>query len=384
MANRQDCALGDTARMKIALVGPLPPPAGGMANQTVQLERLLRESGAQVEMVQVNAAYRPAWVARIKGVRAAFRLAPFLWRLARSARRNDVIHVMANSGWSWHLFAAPAAWIGYWAGTPVIINYRGGEAAAFFDKAFRWVRPTLGRVSAVIVPSGFLYEVFGRYAVPSEIVPNIIDTSRFRRRARVFDPDAVHLVIARNLEAIYGIATALDAFALLRDAYPGARLTIAGTGPLLDTLRARAQTLDLAERVHFPGRLDREQMAELYASADVMLNASLVDNMPNSILESLASGVPVVSTNVGGVPYLVEHEETALLVPADDPRAMADAIRRLLDDRALAERLVDNGLALVSQYTWPAVRERLFGVYRAAIAAGPGALTLGQEARLNG
>ncbi len=79
-------------------------------------------------------------------------------------------------------------------------------------------------------------------------------------------------------------------------------------------------------------------MAALYRSADVMLNPSLADNMPISVLEALASGVPVVTTNVGGVPYLVEHEKTALLVPPQNPEAMAEAVLLLLNDPVRAKK----------------------------------------------
>lgn len=85
--------------LRIVLVGPLPPPAGGMANQTRQLGELLRQEGAQVEVVQVNAPYRPAWAEKLKGVRALFRLAPYVAHLWRAAGRANLMHVMANSGW---------------------------------------------------------------------------------------------------------------------------------------------------------------------------------------------------------------------------------------------------------------------------------------------
>ena len=94
-----------------------------------------------------------------------------------------------------------------------------------------------------------------------------------------------------------------------------------------------------------------------------MVNPSLADNMPNSVLESLASGVPVVSTNVGGVPYLVEHDKTALLVPPQEAAAMADAILALLTDPEKAGRIREAGIEAVRQYTWPKVRERLLDTY---------------------
>ena len=94
--------------LRIGLVGPLPPPSGGMANQTRQLARLLEQERVEVEIVQVNAPYRPHWVGSLRGVRALFRLAPFLVRLWHAAGRVQLFHVMANSGWAWHLCAAPA------------------------------------------------------------------------------------------------------------------------------------------------------------------------------------------------------------------------------------------------------------------------------------
>ena len=102
----------DSARqISIGLVGPLPPPSGGMANQTRQLARLLTDAAMAVEIVQVNAHYRPHWIGNLRGVRAVFRLVPYLLRLWRCAGRADLFHVMANSGWAWHLCAAPAVWI---------------------------------------------------------------------------------------------------------------------------------------------------------------------------------------------------------------------------------------------------------------------------------
>jgi len=88
-----------------------------------------------------------------------------------------------------------------------------------------------------------------------------------------------------------------------------------------------------------------------------------VDNFPISLLEAMASGVPIVSTNVGGIPHLVQHEVTALLVPASQPAALANAVLRVLDDPALASKLRSAGLEEVQGYAWPRVRSKLFGVY---------------------
>lgn len=356
------------ADLKIALVGPLPPPAGGMANQTRQLGELLRGEGAEVEVVQVNAPYRPAWAEKLKGVRALFRLVPYLLHLWRAAGKADLLHVMANSGWSWHLFAAPAIWIGSLRGKPVVVNYRGGEAEPFLNRSADSVRASMRRAALLVLPSGFLKEVFDRFGMEGRIVSNIIDLARFRPADAGREP-AAHIVVARNLEPIYGIDTALKAFARVAAARPDARLSVAGSGPQGGELQALAASLGVADKVVFTGRLDRDQMAALYRDADLTINPSRVDNMPNSVLEALASGVPVVSTNVGGVPFIVEDEVTALLVPADDPQAMADAVLRILNDAALAARIGAAGQDDVRRYAWSAVKNELLAAYSDACRA---------------
>ncbi len=344
-----------------------------MANQTRQLAGLLRESGIEVELVQVNAPYRPAWIQHIRGLRAVARLLPYMIRVWNVAGRVELLHIMANSGWSWHLFAAPAVWIGWLRKTPVVINYRGGEADHFFSTSFRWVAPTLNKASAVIVPSGFLEEVFARRGVATRIVPNIIDLARFfpssiPRNAPIRDPK---IVVTRNLEKIYDVATAIRVFATVKTRIPGASLIVAGSGPELENLRRLANELNVVESVQFTGRLDNEAVADLYRSADVVLNTSLVDNMPISILEAMASGLPVVSTNVGGIPFLVADGEEAMLAPAGAVDALAQATIQVLENPDLRIRMIQAGRTKAREFTWASVSGRLLAVYT-AVGAGHG------------
>lgn len=349
---------------RLTLVGPLPPPSGGMANQTRQLASLLAAEGTDVRIVQTNAPYTPAWVGKIPVARAVFRLVPYLFRLWRDINGADAVHVMANSGWAWHLFAAPAIWIARLRGVPAVVNYRGGDAAAFFARQVRWIRPSLRRVAEVIVPSGFLRAVFAAHGVSATIVPNVVNLEAFRPAAEA--PRSPHLVVTRNLEPIYDIGTAIAAFALVAKVRPGARLTIAGSGPERAALERFAAEQGVGLSVRFTGRLDNAELPELYRSATLMLNPARIDNMPNSLLEAMASGVPIVSTDVGGIPYLVADGVSALLVPLGDARAMARAALRILDDPALGVRLARAGLEASRGYAWAKVRSDLFAVYARA------------------
>jgi glycosyltransferase involved in cell wall biosynthesis len=354
-----------SVRLKVTLVGPVPPPAGGMAMQTAQLLRLLADTNQlDVKLVAVNPPYRPHWVAKIPVLRALFRLAPYFWQLHNACKQTDVIHLMANSGWAWHLFAAPAIWIAHWHKVPVIVNYRGGLAADFLKKQQRWVLPSLRKASAIVTPSSFLQGVFQQYQFNCQIIPNIVDTSIFKGEIKPSLATAPHLVITRNLEAIYDIATAIRAFAIISKQLPQARLSIAGSGPELTALKALVKQLQLSSKVTFCGKLDRQQIAALYSSADIMLNPSTADNMPNSLLEAMAASVLIVSTNVGGIPYMVTDQHDALLLPAAEPEQMAAAAMALVTDPELAATLAANARLKVNQYQPEQVLPGWLGLYQ--------------------
>lgn len=350
---------------RVGLVAPLPPPFGGMSNQARLLKDLLSAEGVSVTLVQTNAPYQPEIIGRIMVVRALFRIVPYLVRLWRVAGRVDLFHIFANSGWSWQLFTAPAVWIAWLRNTPVIINYHGGGARDYLNRSIRWVRPTMKRADGIVVPSGFLQEVFLKYGVDAEIIPIIIDLDRLKpcpqRGERYLS--GPHLVITRNLESIYDIQTAIHAVSILSKTVSGIRLSIAGDGPLRSQLHELVRQLELEDIVTFTGKLTPDDIATLYQEADIMLNPTTVDNMPNSVLESLACGIPVITTDVGGIPYIVEDGKTALMVEVGDAEGMAAQVNRLLRDSSLFEALVENGKNEVLAYTWSEIKQKWLSKY---------------------
>lgn len=354
---------------RICVVGPLPPPSGGMANQCEQLVRLLREEGLEVELVRNNEPYRPAWVGRLLVVRAGFRLLPYLFRLWSAASRAEVMHILANSGWAWHLLAAPAVVIGRARRVAVIVNYHGGNADRFFASAPWHVFYLLKKTDLRVTPSAFLLQIFAQHGVEAEVIPNIIDLSRFAPVAQRAFGNAPHLIVTRNLEPIYDIPTAIRAFARIRMIFPQARLTVAGSGPEQGRLQALVAEQGLASCVAFPGRIANADIPALYQSADCLLNPSTVDNMPISLLEAFASGVPVVSTDAGGIPDLAKHGVSAWLTPVGDDVAMADAAIRVLREPDLAEKLRQAGLNEASKYAWPQVRMLWLEAYNRVASA---------------
>ncbi len=268
-----------------------------MANQTRQLAELLEREGAKVTLVQTNAPYRPRFIASIRGVRGLFRLVPYVLRLWRVTGQVDVVHVMANSGWSWHLCAAPAIWIAHWRRVPAVVNYRGGEADTFLARSGATVRRTLQRSAALIVPSGFLKEVFERHRIGG------------RDRSQHHRPRAFPSCTGRRPTHDTPSGRRTQPGAHLRHSHRVARFR--GDPPIrvgcpIDGggLRPRARhtgtafATSLASRTTCTSavRATATKWPPSTARRVVVLNPSQVDNMPNSVLEAMASGVPVVST----------------------------------------------------------------------------------------
>jgi glycosyltransferase involved in cell wall biosynthesis len=116
--------------------------------------------------------------------------------------------------------------------------------------------------------------------------------------------------------------------------------------------KALAARLEVSDRVIFPGSIPKEQVAHWLQQGDIFVNTTRVDNTPVSVLEAMACGLCVISTNVGGIPYILKDEYDGLLVPPDDDAAMAKAVKRLLAEDGLAQRLSRNARRKAEEFDW--------------------------------
>jgi glycosyltransferase involved in cell wall biosynthesis len=139
-------------------------------------------------------------------------------------------------------------------------------------------------------------------------------------------------------------------------------LTIVGDGSQRAGLEKLASELGL-RNAEFIGRIAPDRMPIVYDDADIYLNSSDIDNMPGSIIESFAAGLPVVTTDAGGIPYIVSDGETGLLVGRGDHRQMAAMAIRLLEDPALAAKIINQAKDECRKYSWAAVRNRWISLY---------------------
>ena len=147
-----------------------------------------------------------------------------------------------------------------------------------------------------------------------------------------------------------------------------AKLFIAGKGPLEDELKEQAK--ELGEKVTFLGAKTHEELPAIYASADVFVAPSVTakdgdkEGFGLVILEALASGIPVVASNSGGIVDLIHHEENGLLVPEKDSNAIADSINRLMNDATLCQKIIRNALDTAHAYDYSVVAKNYYEMYK--------------------
>ena len=257
-------------------------------------------------------------------------------------------------------------------GVPVVVSIQGGDGhwvGGCCGTHRRAMDAVLAGAGALLVGSPSFAEVVVRnHGVAHEaltVVPGGTDTTRFtpasdRELGALSDPVPVLLCHGR-VDRRKGALDLLDAVALLRRP---ARLVVSGIGPDLDAAQTRARELGLADRVTFTGHVAYEDAPAVYRSADVFVSPTWAEGFSNTILEAMASGLPIVSTAVVGIVDALTDERDGLLVGAQDPPALAAALDRLLDDAALRRRLAETALHEVrTRYSWEAVAGQIADVY---------------------
>lgn len=330
-------------------------PAAGM---------LARLREADVELIRVNRRHRIALAAWLP-----------LLRVLRG-QRVTVLHG--------HLFGSNvwASLLGTLMRTPAIVahehmwSYSGGGARPLVD---RWLIGRLCDAFVAVSAEGArrMVEIERVPARKVVLVPNGVPTLTSGEGARAradlgIDPGAKLVLSVGHLRPEKAYEVLLEAFALLPDRHRGARLVIAGEGEERGALeRLRAQ-FGLEATVAMPGA--RDDIADLLAAADLAVCCSDFEGGPLSVMEYMSAGLPVVATEVGGMPELVHDGETGLLVPPRDPAALAQAVTAVLDDQRLGHELGDAGRGLQRrEYGIEAWVGRLERLYEALLADGPNA-----------
>lgn len=378
--------------MKIVLATPLyPPEVGGPATYTKELcERLGEQHDITVVAYARNGeAYGTAKLIQIsKDMSLPLRLIRFTIALYSAAKGARVIYAQ-------NAVAAglPAVIVGMLRRIPVIIKFVGDEAwerasqhrattkrieeflaspdgslrARLMMKLQGWV---LRRTTFVTTPSQYLGELIVRtyHTKPERMVTNY--NAAEEHAAEVFPPEHIphQIVMTARLTAWKGIDGAIRALPLVLTRFPDARLVVAGDGPERPALLALTKELGLADKISFLGNVSRTETWQLRKESDVYVLNSTYEGLPHTVLTSFAAEIPTIATDIPGTNEAVVHEQNGLLIPAEDPDALAKAIIRIFDDRAFREKLVVGGSeTLHTKFSWESHLEGLERLFKAAL-----------------
>ncbi|WP_119069820.1 glycosyltransferase family 4 protein [Rubrobacter indicoceani] len=270
-------------------------------------------------------------------------------------------------------------------GLPNLVSIQGGDGhwvGTCCGTHKRAMQAVLGHAGALLIGSrSFAREVGKNNGTNTErftIVPGAVDVSRFRPQGNKvpgeLSPEGPRLLYHGRVDARKGALVLLDAFRGLLGAELPARprLVYSGIGPDLGRVRKRIAELDLAEEVDVLGYTPYGDAPGVYREGDLFVSPTYAEGFSNTILEAMASGLPVVSTRSVGVVDCLRHEENALLTEVGDAAGLRDEIHRILTDHGLRHRLAAVALEEVRRvYSWPAVARQIVGVYKELVGTEP-------------
>jgi glycosyltransferase involved in cell wall biosynthesis len=239
---------------------------------------------------------------------------------------------------------------------PYVLTLHGGNLPEFSRRCPRRVLALLKSATAVTTPSRYLQEQMAPFRQNLHLVPNPLDVRAYPFELR--EHPKPRLVWLRAFHEIYNPTLVPRIAAELEPEFPDLTVTMVGPDKhdgSLQRTQALAEDLGVAARISYPGLVGKAEVPDYLKRGDIFLNTAVVDNTPVSLLEAMACGLCVVSTRVGGIPYLVDDGSEALLAWPIDSKRMAHSVRRILREPKLAQRLSQNARHKAEQYDWSVV-----------------------------
>lgn len=309
------------------------------------LQKMLSTDGHAAEVFSTKASF----IRRL--------ILPF--RLKTKGKDFDVFHIHCCSHWGF-LPAIIGVIVGRKLGKRIVLTYHGGGGESFFDKHPKLVHHFLTRTDTNIVLSGFLAQIFEKHELPYITIPNILefDDSHFRLRETL----KPNYICTRAHETLYNIPCILRAFKQVQVQRPEGTLTLLGDGSEHQNLINLAEELGL-QNVTFTGKVDNNEIYHHLDKADILLSSPTIDNMPVSLLEAMNAGLLVISSNVGGVPYVVKNNHSGLLFKSDNDEELAKKMLWALTNQNVAKTIILQANKDISRYRWENIKEQLYTAY---------------------
>lgn len=208
-----------------------------------------------------------------------------------------------------------------------------------------------------IAPSNYLKNEFQKHGFTSDYIPNVLEVPSYSYKQREFFQPK--LLYVRALHQLYNPQMAVHVLGELKKEYPLAELCMVGPdkdGSLVQC-KDLSEALGVNDSITFTGLLSKTKWQELSKNYDIFINTTTIDNTPISVMEAMALGLTVVSTNVGGIPYLISDNETGVLVESNNVNEMVNAIERIISNHLLGSKITSEARCTVEQFDWSVVKE---------------------------
>lgn len=331
--------------MNVLLIANYKPSIGGISGQVELLyNNLLKEDIC----------------ADIFSMKRHFFIRLFLpLKLLIIGHRYDVFHIHACSSWGF-LSAVVGITIGRLLNRRVVLTYHGGGAETFFKKHPILINYFLRKTDVNIVLSGFLASVFEKYRIPCQILPNILelDDRKFKKRS-VIHPCFVSV---RTLSPMYNIGCIIRAFEIVQKQIPASKLYIVGDGCSRNELELMVEQKGI-NNIRFCGHVSNSEIYSYLDKADIFISSPVIDNQPMSVLEAFNAGLLVISSNVGGVPYMVENYKTGLLFQSDNFTELSEKMLWAVKNQERALAITKEAHKSLSYYSWDKIEQKLLKIY---------------------
>ncbi|NNT72595.1 glycosyltransferase family 4 protein [Flavobacterium sp. IMCC34852] len=237
-----------------------------------------------------------------------------------------------------------------------IPKLHGGDLPSRIERSKFFSNLIFNNAFINIAPSYYLYEAFKNNGYTNlKYIPNTIELQLYPESVKTFEVPSILWV--RSFAKIYNPIMAVKVFINLKKIYPEATLCM--IGPKKDDSFEKTKRFAQKHKVEvtFTGKLSKEDWIAKSKDYNVFINTTHFDNTPISVIEAMALGLPVVSTNVGGIPYLLKHESNALLVSDDDTDEMTQQVNRLFTEQNLVQSITKNAKETVQSFDWEIVKK---------------------------
>jgi glycosyltransferase involved in cell wall biosynthesis len=339
--------------MKVAFIGPFAPPIGGMTILSDTLVNALRHIGLSVSVIKTNSdsenRFNTSYIGKLV-------LAPFFLFKLRKVVGVDTVLLVSSSGMYFYTKASMTLLVCKLTRTPIVLDFVGGKGIDKIERGDRFFIYLLKQFDVVLVPTNIFKTALSSVGIKCELFPHIVNIERFSNKKK----KGTHLTLlaAKALEAYSNVEGTIMAFSQVKADYPDAELIIVGEGPHKSFLEQLVHKLDLAD-VRFVGSVNYDQMPLLFQDASIFVHGTKYESFGLVLVEALASGTPVVSSNVGGISDIIVDGNNGFLVDYNDADAMAQRIVELHEKPDLYDKFVLEGLVSAKQYSLESLAPQL-------------------------